>query len=44
VLELKHGASQALLVLTNSALADAGKEAGLDVASYLWDIAARPDP
>ena len=41
VLALKHAASQALLVLTDPDPADEGHNAGLDLVTYLWSMAAR---
>jgi DNA-binding CsgD family transcriptional regulator len=41
VLALKHASSQALLVLTDPHPADPGPNAGLDLVTYLWRIAAR---
>jgi DNA-binding CsgD family transcriptional regulator len=41
VLALKHASSHALLVLTDPHPADPGHNAGLDLVTYLWRIAAR---
>ncbi|TQC43655.1 LuxR family transcriptional regulator [Rhodococcus sp. WS4] len=41
VLALKHASSGALLVLTDPHPADPGHNAGLDMVTYLWRIAAR---
>jgi DNA-binding CsgD family transcriptional regulator len=41
VLALKHGSSNALLVLTDPPPADQRDDAGLDLVTYLWKIAAR---
>ncbi|WP_174776607.1 helix-turn-helix transcriptional regulator [Cryobacterium tagatosivorans] len=41
VLALKHAPSQALLVLTDPHPNDPGHNAGLDLVTYLWRIAAR---
>jgi DNA-binding CsgD family transcriptional regulator len=41
ILALKHASSQALLVLTDPHPTDPGNNAGLDLVSYLWRIAAR---
>lgn len=40
VLALKHASSNALLVLTDP-LADPGRNAGLDLVTYLWRLTAR---
>ena len=40
-LALTHASSQALLVLTDPDQGEPGNEAGLDVVTYLWGIAAR---
>lgn len=41
VLALKYAPSHALLVLTDPRPADPGYEAGLDLVTYLWRVAAR---
>ena len=41
VLALKHASSQALLVLTDPHPAGPGHNAGLDLVTYLWRLAAR---
>ncbi len=41
VLALKHASSQALLVLTDPHPTDPSSNAGLDLVTYLWRIAAR---
>ena len=41
VLALKYSPSQALLVLADPSPADPGHDAGLELVSYLWRVAAR---